>query len=72
MPIYEYVCADCQHQFEKIQKISESALTQCPECEHGTVSKVITAAGFRLGGNGWYETDFKTGAKKNLVSQDSK
>jgi predicted nucleic acid-binding Zn ribbon protein len=26
----------------------------------------VSAAAFRLKGGGWYETDFKTGSKKNL------
>ena len=34
--------------------------------------KVISAPSFRLGGKGWYETDFKTGSKKNLVQSDKK
>ena len=72
MPIYEYKCADCEHQFEKIQKISDAPLTDCPACEAGTVSKMVSAAGFRLSGGGWYETDFKTGKKKNLVDNKSK
>ena len=32
----------------------------------------ISAPSFRLEGSGWYETDFKTGNKKNLVQSDSK
>jgi predicted nucleic acid-binding Zn ribbon protein len=27
----------------------------------------VSAPSFRLKGSGWYETDFKTGNKKNLV-----
>lgn len=33
--------------------------------------QVPTAPFFRLKGTGWYETDFKTGKKKNLVKKDS-
>lgn len=66
MPIYEYACSDCQHQFEQMQKMSESPLTQCPNCKRATLQKIISATGFRLSGKGWYETDYKTTQKKNL------
>lgn len=65
MPIYEYVCAECEHSMEAIQKMSDDALTDCPECGKVTLKKKISAAGFRLKGNGWYETDFKNGQKKS-------
>nr|BFE94711.1 hypothetical protein GCM10020185_52470 [Pseudomonas brassicacearum subsp. brassicacearum] len=35
-----------------------------------TEKKMLSMPGFRLGGTGWYETDFKTGAKKNLAGGD--
>ena len=34
------------------------------------LSQLPTAPNFRLKGTGWYETDFKTGKKKNLVKED--
>jgi putative FmdB family regulatory protein len=52
---------------EAIQKISDDPLTDCPECSQGELKKLVSAAGFRLKGGGWYETDFKSGKKKNLV-----
>lgn len=66
MPIYEYECQSCGHHLEAIQKMSDAPLTDCPQCAQATLKKRISAAGFRLSGGGWYETDFKTGAKKNL------
>lgn len=71
MPIYEYQCQACGHEMEAIQKMSDDALTQCPECKQDALKKRISAAGFRLAGSGWYETDFKTGKKKNLAQKDS-
>lgn len=48
--------------------MSDAALTECPECGKACLSKQISAAGFRLKGGGWYETDFKSsGNKKNLA-----
>lgn len=67
MPIYEYVCQSCGHEKEVLQSMSEAPLTQCPACQSETFTKKISAAGFRLKGGGWYETDFKTGKKKNLA-----
>lgn len=66
MPIYEYRCEDCGHEMEVMQKLSDVALTDCPECGRPALKKLISAAGFRLKGGGWYETDFKSGSKKNL------
>ena len=67
MPIYEYACGSCEHQFETIQKASEAKLTDCPECGEATLRKLLSAPVFRLKGSGWYETDFKTGSKKNVA-----
>ena len=65
MPIYEYECSACGHYLEAIQKISEAPLTDCPGCgAQGQLKKLVSAAGFRLKGTGWYETDFKHRGKK--------
>ena len=70
MPIYEYECKQCGHQMEALQRMSDDALTMCPECNKPELKKLISAAGFRLSGGGWYETDFKSGSKKNIASKD--
>jgi len=67
MPIYEYRCQACGHEFEKLQKISDPVITECPECHQAEVKKLVSAAGFRLKGGGWYETDFKKSGKRNLA-----
>src|SRR6056297_3014824 len=71
MPIYEYQCRECNHRLEKLQKMSDAPLTRCPECEKDTLTKLVSAAGFRLKGGGWYETDFKKDGKRNLAGDDS-
>lgn len=72
MPIYEYRCDDCGHELEALQKISDPQLTDCPACQTPSLKKLMSAAGFRLKGGGWYETDFKSGdKKKNLVESAS-
>ncbi len=72
MPIYEYRCDNCSHQLEAIQKISENPLKTCPECGQDTLVKKVSAAGFRLKGGGWYETDFKKSGdkKRNIGAKD--
>ena len=72
MPIYEYQCEACQHKLERLQKISDEPLKVCPECEQPALNKLVSAAAFRLKGSGWYETDFKTGSKKNVSGADKK
>lgn len=67
MPFYEYVCTSCGASTEILQKISDPPLTECPACHAHALSKQISAAGFRLKGGGWYETDFKSGGQRNLV-----
>jgi putative FmdB family regulatory protein len=71
MPIYEYQCTDCEHKLEALQKISDQPLTECPECNAPKLEKLVSAASFRLKGSGWYETDFKTGDKKQLADSES-
>lgn len=67
MPIYEYVCRKCGHELEKLQKLSDAPLTDCPACGEETLKRKISPAGFRLAGGGWYETDFKSDGKRNLA-----
>ena len=67
MPIYEYQCQACGDEHEALQKISAEPLVTCPVCNKPELKKKISAAGFRLKGTGWYETDFKGGNKKNVV-----
>ena len=67
MPIYEYKCSKCEHQFEIIQRFSDNPLESCPKCDQKSIKKLVSAPSFRLKGGGWYETDFKTGSKKNIV-----
>ena len=72
MPIYEYQCTACDKEIEVLQKISDAPLQECPACGEPALKKKISAAAFRLKGGGWYETDFKTGDKKNLAGGSDK
>lgn len=69
MPLYEYKCKKCGHQFEKIQKFSDKMVKKCPDCG-GPVEQMITAPAVQFKGSGWYVTDY---AKKsgNFGSSES-
>ena len=47
--------------------MSDAPLTDCPACRQPRLRRLVSAAGFRLKGGGWYETDFKQGDKRNLA-----
>lgn len=57
MPLYEYQCADCGEVLEVIQRFSEDALTECPECG-GRLEKLLSAPAIQFKGSGWYITDY--------------
>ncbi len=65
MPIYEYQCHACGHTFDKLQKIDDQPLIDCPKCYKPALKKLVSAAGFQLKGTGWYATDFRDNHKKS-------
>ena len=71
MPIYEYACNECGHELEALQKMSDAPLVDCPACARPSLKKRISAAGFRLTGSGWYETDFKRKPQAKSESGDA-
>ena len=72
MPIYEYQCQSCGHQFDVIQKVSDEKLTICPKCNEKKLKKLVTSARFKLKGTGWYETDFKNKKKEKKTEKQQK
>ena len=72
MPIYGYQCTSCEHTFDALQKMSDPKLVDCPDCGESSLRKQLSAPKFRLKGKGWYETDFKTGDKRNLAADSEK
>ena len=63
MPTYSYKCSSCGHELEVVQRMSEDALKDCPDCQAPTLVKQIQAVGFALKGTGWYVTDFRDKGK---------
>lgn len=64
MPIYEYHCKACGYETEVLQKMSDKPLRKCPACGRMQMQRLISAPSFRLKGDGWYETDFKSDKEK--------
>ena len=77
MPLYEYRCKKCGHQFEKIQSFSAPEEKECPVCK-GEVERLISAPAIQFKGAGWYVTDYaakggsKTATKPADASGDGK
>ncbi len=69
MPTYGYRCADCGHQFEIVQRISEEPLTVCPKCQ-GKLSKMLYPVGISFKGSGFYTTDYKGAGKGSTGSSN--
>jgi len=66
MPVYEYKCAQCDEQFEVIQKMSDDPLKECKSCG-GELKKLITNTSFVLKGGGWYVTDYPSAERKKAM-----
>lgn len=65
MPTYEYVCTDCQNEWEEIQKISEDPIQVCPKCGKSTAKRQISGGNFILKGGGWYADLYSSSPKSN-------
>jgi putative FmdB family regulatory protein len=70
MPIYEYRCTACNHQFELRQKFSDALADQCPKCG-GAVHKMVSASAFSLKGGGWYGDNYDAKAEAPKTESDS-
>ena len=71
LPIYEYACFDCGHEFEKIQKMSDAPARKCPSCGRLKARRLISRSSFVLKGGGWYVTDYPSKDRKAAMKADS-
>jgi putative FmdB family regulatory protein len=62
VPIYGYRCANCGHELEVLQKVSDEPLKVCPKCQ-GKLTKMLYPAGVIFKGSGFYSTDYKGSGK---------
>ena len=54
MPVYEYICKGCDHEFERQQRISDSPIRKCPACGSMKAKRLISRTSFVLKGGGWH------------------
>jgi putative FmdB family regulatory protein len=57
MPLYEYRCKSCAHQFDIQQSFSDDSLTVCPGCGQAELRKVFQPVGVAFKGSGFYKND---------------
>ena len=58
MPLYEYICTECGHEFDRIQSFSANPIRVCEKCGQESVKKKLSNAGFILKGGGWYKDHY--------------
>lgn len=59
MPTYEYLCKNCQNQWEEEHSINDPPVTYCKQCKKDTAIRLISAGtGFILAGGGWASTNY--------------
>jgi putative FmdB family regulatory protein len=79
MPLYEYHCDDCGHEFELIRKFSDPPLEKCPDCG-GRLRKLFSSPAIKFKGSGFYVNDYgkkdqaagapSGGSQSDTVSKD--
>ena len=70
MPTYEYRCPACQHEFEKLQKMSDEPVAACPECGTGAERLLSGGAGLLFKGSGFYITDSRSDSYKKAARSE--
>ncbi|EFL23757.1 LOW QUALITY PROTEIN: type I antifreeze protein, partial [Streptomyces himastatinicus ATCC 53653] len=64
MPTYQYQCTECGEGLEAVQKFTDDALTECPECQ-GRLKKVFSAVGIVFKGSGFYRNDSRSSSSSS-------
>jgi putative FmdB family regulatory protein len=70
MPVYEYLCEKCGHEFEREQRITEDPVKVCPKCRAQKVRRLISRTAFVLKGGGWY-SDLYASAKPGAEAKEA-
>jgi putative FmdB family regulatory protein len=71
MPVYEYACGKCGHEFEAGQRITEPPLKTCPRCRARRLKRLISQTSFVLKGSGWYADLYSSKAKPESAEAKS-
>ncbi len=64
MPVYEYICKACDHEFEREQRITDSPVKKCPQCGAMKAKRLISRTSFVLKGGGWYSDLYSSSGAK--------
>ncbi len=73
MPTYDYVCGDCDHEFELFQAMSDPVKRKCPQCGQLSLKRRIgPGAGIIFRGSGFYETDYRSDSYKKAAEAEKK
>ncbi len=59
MPTYNYICEECNKEFEVFQRITAEPLATCQDCGGKLRKKISGGAGLVFKGSGFYITDYK-------------
>jgi putative FmdB family regulatory protein len=70
MPVYEYACEKCGHEFEASQRITDEPIKTCPKCKARKVKRLISQTSFVLKGGGWYSDLYSSGGKDKNADKD--
>jgi putative FmdB family regulatory protein len=71
MPVYEYECEQCGVRFERLQRMADRPLTDCPECG-SHVHRVMQPVGVIFKGSGFYVTDHRGKSSTGIPSPKKK
>ncbi|MFI6766665.1 FmdB family zinc ribbon protein [Streptomyces sp. NPDC050355] len=70
MPTYQYQCTECGEGLEAVQKFTDDALTECPNC-NGRLKKVFSAVGIVFKGSGFYRNDSRGSSSSSSPAKSS-
>ncbi len=71
MPTYDYVCKNCDHEWEVFHSMKQKPIRKCPECGKLKAERQIGAGGGILfKGAGFYETDYRSASYKKAADAD--
>ena len=71
MPLYEYRCKNCGHQFDIQQSFTDDSLTVCPDCGEPQLRKVFQPVGITFKGSGFYKNDSRSSSSSTSPSGSS-
>lgn len=72
MPIYEYVCENCEQITELLQKVGASCPSECKSCgKPDKMRKKVSQTSFQLKGGGWYSDLYSSTPQENASKTES-